>query len=93
MDVILNHRLVQASADVEGGGIIYDGGDHDPDAVRYAPVYCNDDLLLDKDFIIELWLHSFLVLVVLYSVVIHALLTTSVAKQMLTQTTLSSSES
>ena len=88
MDVILNHRLVQASADVEGGGIIYDGGDRDPDAVRYAPAYCNDDLLLDRDFIIELWLHSFLVLV-LYSVVIHALLTTSVAKHMLTQTTLS----
>jgi hypothetical protein len=34
MDVILNCRLVWASADVEGGGIICDGGDRDPGAVR-----------------------------------------------------------
>ena len=48
MDVILNCRLVRASADVEGGGIICDaGGDHDPDAGRYAPACCNDDLLPD----------------------------------------------
>ena len=50
MDVILNRRLVRASADVEGGGIIRNGGDHDPDAVRYAPAYCDDDLLQDSDF-------------------------------------------
>ena len=51
MDVILNRRLLRASADVEGGGIIRDGGEHDPDAVRYAPAYCDDDLLPDRDFL------------------------------------------
>ena len=50
IDVILNHRRVRASADVEGGGIICNGGDHDPDAVRYAPAHCNDDLLQAGDF-------------------------------------------
>ena len=38
MDVILNRRLVQASADTEqGDGIIHDGSVYDPDAMRYAP--------------------------------------------------------
>ena len=39
MDVILNHCLVQASADIEqGDGIIHNGSVHDPDAMRYAPI-------------------------------------------------------
>ena len=51
MDVILNRRLVQASADVEqGGDLIRDGSVHDPDAVRYAPAYCDNDLSHDSDF-------------------------------------------
>jgi hypothetical protein len=46
VDVILNRRLVRAPADVEGSGIICNGGDYDPDAVRYAlAAYCKDDLL------------------------------------------------
>jgi hypothetical protein len=47
VDVFLNRRLVRAPANVEGvGGIICNGGDYDPDAVRYAPAaYCKDDLL------------------------------------------------
>jgi hypothetical protein len=50
MEVILNRRLVRASANVEGGGIIRNGGDYDPDAVRDARGYCEDDLLHDSDF-------------------------------------------
>ena len=51
MDVILNRRLVQASADTEqGDGIIHDGSVYDPDAMRYAPAYCNNDLSQDSDF-------------------------------------------
>jgi hypothetical protein len=49
--VILNCQLLRASTDVEGGGFICDGGEHDPDAVRYAPAYCDDDLLPDRDFV------------------------------------------
>ena len=51
MDVILNRRLVRARADVEGGGIVRDGGDYDQDAVRYAPAYCEDDLSPDMDYL------------------------------------------
>ena len=84
MDVILNRRLVRAPVDVENGGIIWNGGDYDPDAVRYEPAaYCKDDLL-QASINRTIKTHC--------SVLIHVLLTTRIVKQMLIQTTLSSSE-
>jgi hypothetical protein len=50
MNVILNRRLIRASANVEGGDIICNGGDHDPEAVRYELAYCDNDLSQDSDF-------------------------------------------
>ena len=74
VDVILNRCLVRVPADVEGGGIICNGGDYDPDAVRYAPAaYCKDDLLQAINRTTRT--HC--------SVLIHVLLTTRIAKEML----------